>query len=90
MFKKSNEEPVRIGNQVSSIKQDFNDDKLYPRAFAPVASPTDYYMALAYTVRDRLMDRWTKTAKTYLNKASRTICYLSAEFAWTTTRKQSK
>lgn len=40
----------------------------------------DYYMALAYTVSDHLMHHWTKTAKTYLEQASRTICYLSAEF----------
>lgn len=79
--KKDVEEPVRIGNQVTSIKQDFNDNLAYVQGrFPPIASPNDYYMALAYTVRDRLMDRWTKTAKTYFTKASRTICYLSAEF----------
>lgn len=79
--KKDIEEPVRTGNQVTSIKQDFNDNLAYVQGrFSPVASPNDYYMALAYTVRDRLMDRWTKTAKTYFTKASRTICYLSAEF----------
>jgi len=79
--KKDIEEPVRTGNQVTSIKQDFNDNLAYVQGrFPPVASPNDYYMALAYTVRDRLMDRWTKTAKTYFTKASRTICYLSAEF----------
>ena len=83
MFRKnkSNEEPVRTGNQVTSIKQDFNDNLAYIQGrFAPVASSNDYYMALAYTIRDRLMDRWTKTAKTYFTNASRTICYLSAEF----------
>lgn len=83
MFRKnkSSEEPIRIGNQVTSIKQDFNDNLAYIQGrFAPIASPNDYYMALAYTVRDRLMERWTKTAKTYFTKASRTICYLSAEF----------
>ena len=37
-------------------------------------------MALAYTIRDRLMHRWTKTAKTYFTNASRTVCYLSSEF----------
>ncbi|MEI8054952.1 MAG: glycogen/starch/alpha-glucan phosphorylase [bacterium] len=83
MLKKSknNEESVRTGNQIASIKQDFNDNLAYVQGrFAPVATPNDYYMALAYTIRDRLMDRWSKTAKTYFTNASRTICYLSAEF----------
>jgi starch phosphorylase len=37
-------------------------------------------MAAAYTVRDRLLDRWIKTAQTYKDRGSRTVCYLSAEF----------
>ena len=87
MFKKNQNnnltpiESIRVGNQVNSIKQAFVDNLAYIQGrFAPVASINDYYMALAYTVRDRLMDHWTKTAKTYLEKASRTVCYLSAEF----------
>jgi starch phosphorylase len=48
--------------------------------FRSVATTNDYYQALAYTVRDRLLARWIKTAETYKNNASRTVCYLSAEF----------
>ncbi|EKE00649.1 MAG: hypothetical protein ACD_21C00298G0003 [uncultured bacterium] len=74
-------EAIRTGYQVASIKQDFADNLAYLQGrFPPIASRNDYYMALAYTVRDRLMSRWTKTAKTYFTKASRTVCYLSAEF----------
>lgn len=81
MFNKNNEESVRTGHSIDSIKQDFNDNLAYIQGrFAPIASPNDYYMALAYTVRDRLMNCWAKTAKTYFTKASRTVCYLSAEF----------
>ncbi len=86
MFKKANNnagqtESIRIGNQVSSIKQSFLDNLAYIQGrFSPIASSNDYYMALAYTIRDRLMCRWTRTSKTYFEKASRTICYLSAEF----------
>ena len=79
--KKGSEEPIRIGTSVDSIKRSFLDNLAYIQGrFAPIASMNDYYMALAYTVRDRLMCRWTKTAKTYLEKASRTVCYLSAEY----------
>ncbi len=74
-------ESVRVGLQVSSIKQSFLDNLAYIQGkFSPIASTNDYYMALAYTIRDRLMCRWTKTSKTYFEKASRTVCYLSAEF----------
>jgi glycogen phosphorylase len=74
-------ESVRIGNQVDSIKESFLDNLAYILGrFAPVASTHDYYLALAYTIRDRVMCHWTKTCKTYFEKESRTICYLSAEF----------
>ncbi len=48
--------------------------------FAAVASMNDYYQALARVVRDRMMRRRTSTAKTYFEKASRTVVYLSAEY----------
>ena len=37
-------------------------------------------MALAYTVRDRLLHRWVKTVETWLHKETKIVCYLSAEF----------
>jgi len=48
--------------------------------FEQVATRHDHYMALAYAVRDRLLQRWVRTAETYLERRSRTVCYLSAEF----------
>src|SRR5437868_3919775 len=48
--------------------------------FAEVATRHDYYMALAYAVRDLLLRRWIDTAHTYFAKESRTVVYLSAEF----------
>ena len=38
------------------------------------------YEALAYTVRDRLMDRWRNTRLTYERHDARRTCYLSLEF----------
>jgi len=83
MDKPKNEprERTRIGHSSAAIKQSFTDNLLYVQGrFPPIASQNDYYMALAYTVRDRLMELWTKTAKTYFEQESRTVCYLSAEF----------
>ena len=74
-------ERIRTGLSVSAIKQAILDNLAYIQGrFAPIATKNDYYMALAYTVRDRMLDLWTRTAKTYFEKASRTVCYLSAEF----------
>lgn len=74
-------ESSRTENTVTAIKKSFLENLAYVQGkFSPVATKNDYYMTLAYTIRDHLMATWTKTAKTYLEKASRTVCYLSAEF----------
>ena len=74
-------ERIRTGLSVPAIKQSIVDNLAYIQGrFTPIATKRDYYMALAYTVRDRMLDLWTRTAKTYFQKASRTVCYLSAEF----------
>lgn len=72
---------VRTGMSSADILHDFRDQLAYQQArFPGVATRNDYYMALAYAVRDRLLHRWIKTMQTYLDRKSRTVCYLSAEF----------
>lgn len=44
------------------------------------ATPLDYYKSLAYTVRDRLFERWIDTQQTYYKKPSKRVYYLSLEF----------
>jgi starch phosphorylase len=64
-----------------AIKSSFLDDLFYMQGkFAALATRNDYYMALAYAVRDRMLQRWISTAATYTRDASRTVAYLSAEF----------
>ncbi|MGH7136452.1 MAG: glycogen/starch/alpha-glucan phosphorylase, partial [Pirellulales bacterium] len=48
--------------------------------FPEIATRHDYYLAVAYTVRDWLLRHWVKTAATYFEQESRTVAYLSAEF----------
>src|SRR5262245_35762258 len=48
--------------------------------FPHIATPHDWYMALAYSVRDRLLQRWVATVSTYLEQDLKVACYLSAEF----------
>ncbi|MGW8309743.1 MAG: glycogen/starch/alpha-glucan phosphorylase [Thiogranum sp.] len=57
-------------------------DKLYyvQGKFPALATKRDYYMALAFVVRDRMLQRWISTASTYTETAARTVAYLSAEF----------
>jgi starch phosphorylase len=72
---------VRSGLSPSTIAHAFRDNLAYLQArFPAVATRNDNYMALAYSVRDRLLHRWINTARTYFERRSRTICYLSAEF----------
>ena len=64
-----------------AIKRTFLDNLFYALGkFPALASRNDYYMALAYAVRDRLLQRWISTATAYTTQGSRTVCYLSAEF----------
>lgn len=64
-----------------AIKQGFLNNLFCVQGKTPaLATRHDYYMALAYTVRDRMMHRWISTAETYTSHGSRTVCYLSAEF----------
>ena len=74
-------EDDRTGISIETLKRAFLDNLFYIQGKYPgLASKNDYYMALSYTVRDRLLQRWVSTAAAYTNRASRTVCYLSAEF----------
>ncbi len=44
------------------------------------ASPLELYRAMAYTVRDRLVWRWMRSAQTYREHDAKRVYYLSAEF----------
>ncbi len=72
---------VRVGMSKQALKRAFYDNLFYVQGrFKDVATPSDLYMAAAYTVRDRMLERWMRTAQTYKKARVRTVCYLSAEF----------
>jgi len=74
-------EDDRTGVDIATIKRAFLDNLFCVQAkFPKISTKNDYYMALAYTVRDRLLNRWLNTTRTYLEKSPRTVAYLSAEF----------
>ena len=75
------QERTRTGNSVDALKRAILDNLFYVQGrFADVATKNDWYLALAYTVRDRMLHRWIATAKTYKQTQARTVCYFSAEF----------
>ena len=74
-------EHTRTGMSKEALKQAYIDNLFYVQGrFWDVATDNDLYMAAAYTVRDRLLERWLKSAKAYKDGKARTVCYLSAEF----------
>jgi starch phosphorylase len=74
-------ETSRTGLSKKALKRAFLDNLFYNQGkFPGLATKHDYYMALAYTVRDRLLQRWISTAQAYTADQSRTVAYFSAEF----------
>ncbi|WP_321796726.1 glycogen/starch/alpha-glucan phosphorylase [Caballeronia sp. J97] len=48
--------------------------------YPDIATAHDWYMALAFSVRDRMLARWAASMKAYAAKDVKVACYLSAEF----------
>ncbi len=64
-----------------SIRNAVLDKLFYVRGKYPrIATSNDYYMALAYCVRDMMLRRWVSTAAAYTETQTRTVAYLSAEY----------
>lgn len=74
-------EDDRTGMSVETLKRAFADNLYYLLAKDESwATERDYFMALAYTVRDRLLHRWIKTTQTYFAQDVKAVFYLSAEY----------
>ena len=72
-------EDDRTGLSIETLRRALADNLFYIQGRLPAtATKNDYYMALAYTVRDRLLQRWLVTAQTH--HRARVVCYLSAEY----------
>src|SRR6266700_6339382 len=80
--KNSDVEDDRTGLSVETLRRGIADNLFFVQGkFRAIATKNDLYMAVAYTVRDRLLQRWINTIETYLKqKQPKVVCYLSAEF----------
>ena len=71
----------RISLGVDALAQSFLDNLFFVQGRSVErATVNDLYMALAHTVRDRIVERWMSTLKNYQSQDVRVVCYLSAEF----------
>jgi starch phosphorylase len=71
----------RTALSVEALSQSFLDNLFFVQGRSiERATINDLYMALAHTVRDRLVERWISTVKNYQAQDVRVVCYLSAEF----------
>jgi starch phosphorylase len=74
-------EPTRTGLSAETLQRAVLDNlaclQARPTAYA---MPHDWYMALSYSVRDRMLARWVGTVETLARRDVKIACYLSAEF----------
>jgi len=77
------DESIRTGRGADAIAQALIDNLRFLQAKLPQhATRRDWYMALAYTVRDRMLDQYMATvnAITSRDTGTKVVAYLSAEF----------
>ena len=74
-------EDDRTGTGVSTLKQAILDNLYFIVARRPaMATDKDWFTAVAYTVRDRMLAQWIATLESYCRSDLRVVSYLSAEF----------
>jgi starch phosphorylase len=76
-----NTEPARIVSQASLLEKDILDNLYFIQGkTTDLATTHDWYMAVAYTVRSRMMKNWIDTLHDFMDKQTKLVGYLSAEF----------
>jgi starch phosphorylase len=80
--KRNSQEKIRTGLGADAIAEALIDNLHCLQAKLPLdATRNDWYMALAYTVRDRMLDRYIQTIEAIVAaKDVKAVAYLSAEF----------
>jgi len=75
------QDQVRTGRSTAEIKQAILDNLYYVQTRIPaLATTNDWYMAVAYAIRDRMMADWIEAFGSTRGKRTRIVSYLSAEF----------
>jgi starch phosphorylase len=72
---------ARTGLSADAIRRAVLDNLICLEGRYPdIATPFNWYMALAYSVRDRMLERWASTVQAAAAPDVKVVCYLSAEF----------
>jgi len=72
---------IALVENVATVKKTFNRHLHFTLVKdRNVATPRDYYFALAHTVRDHLVSRWIRTQQYYYEKDPKRVYYLSLEY----------
>ena len=70
-----------LGLDTSAIRQSMSHHQCYSVAKDPITvTPRDWLTILAYTLRDRLAERWMATMRSYYQQDVKRVYYLSMEF----------
>jgi starch phosphorylase len=74
-------ESTRTGLSVETLERAVKENLFYLLGKAPqTATPHDLYMAMAFTVRERLLQHLVNTASSFIEKEVKVVSYLSAEY----------
>ncbi|MCW5204520.1 hypothetical protein VU02_01100, partial [Desulfobulbus sp. N2] len=66
--------------RINQLKRAFAYNLFYRQGVTTkTATPNDYYLALSYTLRDRMQHLFVNSVETLLEKDPKIVCYLSAE-----------
>ncbi len=73
---------IRTGTSKETLRKAFLENLFYVqgRALLENATRNDLYMALAYTIRDRLLQGWLHSLSRYFNDDTKVVFFLSAEY----------
>ncbi|XP_035207483.1 glycogen phosphorylase-like isoform X2 [Stegodyphus dumicola] len=72
---------IALAENVLNVKRTFNRHLHYTLVKdRNVATPRDYYCALAHTVKDNLVSRWIRTQQHYYETDPKRVYYLSLEY----------
>ncbi|MQA91280.1 MAG: glycogen/starch/alpha-glucan family phosphorylase [Gemmatimonas sp.] len=72
---------VRRASQADSLKHDITDHITFTLALdRGTAADRDFYMSAAWSIRDRIAERWAGTQRQYREQDVKRVYYLSLEF----------
>src|SRR5208337_2121956 len=71
----------KLGNDREHLKRSLSNRLIYSLGKDPItATHRDWFHTTAYAVRERLIERWMETMRSYYESNSKRVYYLSMEF----------